>query len=76
SIDILEEPEEVSDINELDPKEYGVIVAKGFIRGLLLPDIEGVDTVEEQLRIAKLKAGINPSDNNVEIYRFKVTRLH
>ncbi|HQP00471.1 MAG TPA: AMMECR1 domain-containing protein, partial [Caldisericia bacterium] len=52
------------------------IVAKGFIRGLLLPDIEGVDTVEEQLRIAKLKAGINPSDNNVEIYRFKVTRLH
>lgn len=76
SVDILEEPEEVSDINELDPKEYGVIVAKGFRRGLLLPDIEGVDTVEEQLRIAKLKAGINPSDNNVEIYRFKVTRLH
>jgi len=76
SVDILEEPEEVSDINELDPKEYVVIVAKGFRRGLLLPDIEGVDTVEEQLRIAKLKAGINPSDNNVEIYRFKVTRLH
>ncbi len=76
SVDILEEPEEVSNISELDPKEYGVIVTKGFRRGLLLPDIEGVDTVEEQLRIAKLKAGINPSDNNVEIYKFKVTRLH
>ncbi|MGB9750039.1 MAG: AmmeMemoRadiSam system protein A [Caldisericia bacterium] len=76
SVDILENPEKVKDIDELNPKEYGVIVAKGFRRGLLLPDIEGVDTVEEQLRIAKLKAGINPLDNNIEIYKFKVTRLH
>lgn len=76
SVDILEEPEKVRSINELDPKEYGVIVIKGFRRGLLLPDIEGVDTVDEQLRIAKLKAGINPLDKDVEIYRFKVTRLH
>jgi AmmeMemoRadiSam system protein A len=76
SVDILEDPEKVDNLDELDPKIYGVIVVKGFRRGLLLPDIEGVDTVDEQLRIAKLKAGINPLDNNVEIYKFKVTRLH
>lgn len=76
SVDILEEPEEVKNLDELDPKIYGVIVSKGFRRGLLLPDIEGVDTVDEQLRIAKIKAGINPLDDDVEIYKFKVTRLH
>jgi len=76
SIDILEIPEKVKNIDELNPKEYGVIVVKGFRRGLLLPDIESVETVDEQLRIAKLKAGINPLDNNVEIYKFKVTRLY
>lgn len=75
SVDILEEPEPVKSKRDLDPKEYGVIVSKGFRRGLLLPDIEGVETVEEQLRIAKLKAGIDPLDNNIVIYRFKVTRL-
>jgi conserved hypothetical protein TIGR00296 len=76
SVDILEEPEEVKDITELDPNLYGVIVVKGFRRGLLLPQIEGVDTVEEQLRIAKLKAGIHPQDNDVKIYKFKVTRYY
>jgi AmmeMemoRadiSam system protein A len=76
SVDILEEPEEVKDITELDPNLYGVIVIKGFRRGLLLPQIEGVDKVEEQLRIAKLKAGIHPQDNDVKIYKFKVTRYY
>lgn len=76
SVDILENPEEVKNLNELNPKIYGVIVTKGFRRGLLLPDIEGVDTVDEQLKIAKLKAGINPFESDVEIYKFKVTRLH
>ncbi len=76
SVDVLEEPEEVKDIYELDPNLYGVIVVKGLRRGLLLPQIEGVDTVEEQLRIAKLKAGIHPQDNDVKIYKFKVTRYY
>lgn len=76
SVDVLEEPEEVKDISELDPNLYGVIVVKGFRRGLLLPQIEGVDTVEEQLRIAKLKAGIHPQDKDVKIYKFKVTRYY
>lgn len=60
SVDILEEPEKVSDLSELDPLNYGVIVEKGFRRGLLLPDLEGVDTVEKQVRIALQKAGLSP----------------
>lgn len=74
SVDVLSMPEKVSDISELDPAKYGVIVAKGFRKGLLLPDLEGVNTVEEQLRITKIKAGIDPSDKDVEIFRFVVDR--
>lgn len=74
SVDVLSEPERIKDISELDPKKYGVIVVKGFRKGLLLPDLEGVDTVEEQLRITKAKAGIDPDDEDVEIYRFTVER--
>jgi AmmeMemoRadiSam system protein A len=76
SVDVLSEPEKVTDRSELDPRRYGVIVVKDFFKGLLLPDLEGVDTVEEQLRIAKMKAGISPSDEDYEIYRFEVSRYH
>lgn len=74
SVDILSEPEEVEDVSQLDPKKYGVIVEKGWRRGLLLPDIEGVETVERQLEIAKMKAGIYEDD--FKIYRFTVERYH
>jgi len=74
SVDILSPPEPVKSLDELDPKKYGVIVIKGWQKGLLLPDIEGVNTVDEQLRIAKLKAGIDPYDTDIEIYKFKVER--
>ncbi len=73
SVDVLSEPERVSGPEDLDPKKYGVIVVKGYRKGLLLPDLEGVDTVQEQLRIAKLKAGIG-EDEDCEIYRFTVKR--
>jgi AmmeMemoRadiSam system protein A len=73
SVDVLSPPEKVNDIGELDPREFGVIVSCGNRRGLLLPDLEGVDTVEEQLRITRMKAGIMP-DEEVEIFRFRVTR--
>jgi len=73
SVDVLSCPEKVSGISELDPQKYGVIVVSGDRRGLLLPDLKGVDTAEEQLRIAKMKAGILPREE-VEIYRFEVTR--
>jgi len=58
SVDILSAPEEVKDISELDPKKYGIIVSHGYKKGLLLPDLEGVDTVEQQIDIARQKAGI------------------
>ncbi len=74
SVDILSEPEKVNSLSELDPQRYGVIVAKGLRRGLLLPALEGVNSVEEQLRITKIKAGIDPNDTDVEIFRFTVER--
>lgn len=75
SVDLLSPPEKISGMNDLDPKKYGVIVVRGGMKGLLLPDLEGVDTVVEQLRIAKMKAGIDP-DEDAEIYRFEVRRFH
>jgi AmmeMemoRadiSam system protein A len=72
SVDILGKPEPATR-EQLDPKRYGVIVSLGGRRGLLLPDLEGVDTVEEQLRIACQKAGIRPDENYV-IERFEVIR--
>lgn len=72
SVDVLEPEEAIRSKNELDPKKYGVIVEQGYKRGLLLPDLEGVDTVDEQLEIAKQKAGI--SGEGYTIKKFKVTR--
>ena len=72
SVDVLTNPIKAIK-EELNPKIYGVIVSKGQNRGLLLPDLEGVDTVEEQLNIACQKGGINPnSDYNIE--KFEVIR--
>ncbi len=73
SIDVLTRPEPVKSMKELDPKKYGVIVEAGWRKGLLLPDLEGVDTVEEQVGICRLKAGIGP-DEEVKLYRFEVKR--
>jgi AmmeMemoRadiSam system protein A len=73
SVDVLGAPTPVEDPAELDPKRYGVIVTSGFRKGLLLPDLEGVDTAQEQLDIAKRKAGISPGEP-VEIDRFEVRR--
>lgn len=75
SVDVLHPPEPVSDMSELDPKHFGVIVSKGLRRGLLLPDLEGVDTVEQQLQIAMQKAGIGLGEPDVEIQRFRVERF-
>jgi AmmeMemoRadiSam system protein A len=74
SVDVLSPPEPVSGPEELDVKRYGLIVRNGPRRGLLLPDIEGVNSVEEQIAIAKAKAGILP-DEPVEMFRFTVQRF-
>jgi AmmeMemoRadiSam system protein A len=75
SVDVLTPPERIHDPSELDPRRYGVIVQSGGRRGLLLPDLEGVDTAEYQISIAMQKAGI-PSGAKVELSRFEVKRYH
>lgn len=72
SVDVLSPPEPCL-AADLDPRWYGVIVQAGWRRGLLLPDLPGVDTVEDQLRIARLKAGISP-DEPCQMWRFTVER--
>jgi AmmeMemoRadiSam system protein A len=73
TVDVLTPPEPVKDRSELDPKRYGVIVQAGGRRGLLLPDLEGVDTVDYQVSIAMQKAGIPPG-TRVDLSRFEVRR--
>ena len=75
SVDVLSPPERVQGLQDLDPKCYGVIVRCGWRRGLLLPDLEGVDTCEQQVSIAMRKAGIHPGEP-VELERFTVNRHH
>ena len=75
SVDVLTSPERIQDSRELDPHRYGVIVRSGSRRGLLLPDLEGVDTVDYQISIAMQKAGIPPGAP-VELSRFEVKRYH
>ena len=73
SVDVLGAPEPVSSPAELDVKRYGVIVSCGGRRGLLLPDLEGVDTVERQIDIARQKGGIS-SREQYALERFEVVR--
>ena len=73
SVDVLGEAEPIKDSSELDVKRYGVIVTSGRKRGLLLPNLEGVDTIEQQISIARDKAGISDNEK-FSIERFEVVR--
>jgi len=75
SVDVLSPPEPVQSIAELDPKRYGVIVRQGSKSGVLLPDLEGVETAQQQVDIAMQKAGIRPG-TKVELERFEVRRFY
>lgn len=74
SVDVLHAPEPAT-LADLDPSAYGVVVSCGWRRGLLLPDLEGVDTVDDQVSIACRKAGIGPHET-IELERFCVDRYH
>ena len=67
---VLDKPVAVKNLEELNPKKYGIIVKSGFKSGLLLPDLEGVDTTEEQFFITCQKAGIDPTHETVSVYKF------
>jgi len=73
NVDVLSTPEPARSIKGLDAKQYGVIVKAGGRRGLLLPDLPGVDTPEEQIEICRRKGGISPGEP-VELFKFQVRR--
>ena len=73
NVDVLSAPEKISGLEELDVRRYGVIVSSGSRRGLLLPDLDGVDTVEEQVDIARRKGGIRENEP-ITLERFEVVR--
>lgn len=73
SVDILTLPKPVTDTSKLNAKKHGIIVQRGWQRGLLLPDLEGVDTLNQQVEICRMKAGI-PPDEPVELFSFEVRR--
>jgi len=75
SVDVLSEPEPTNSIKELNPKKYGVIVqTKDGRSGVLLPNLEGIDSVEQQISIACQKAEIDPNKDKISLFRFTVER--
>ncbi|HZK49239.1 MAG TPA: AMMECR1 domain-containing protein, partial [Thermoleophilia bacterium] len=75
SVDILDPPEDIDGIEQLDPARYGIIVrADDGRQALLLPDLEGVDTALDQLRIVCRKGGLDPARDRYHMQRFRVTR--
>lgn len=73
NVDVLGEPEDIASRDELDVKRYGVIVTSGRKRGLLLPDLDGVDSVDQQVEIAMQKGGIHKFER-YSLQRFEVIR--
>lgn len=73
SVDVLSPMEKVNDLSELNCKQYGLLLRSRDKQGVLLPDLEGVDTVKEQLRICRKKAGLSENEP-AEMYRFQVKR--
>lgn len=74
SVDVLSKLTPVKNKDELDPKKYGILVQQGISQGLLLPNLEGVETIEQQLDIAKHKAGIYDNEG-LKIFKFEVKRF-
>ncbi len=74
-VSILSEPELMKDAKKHDPKKYGLIVRCADDRaGLLLPDLEGIDTFDEQFGICCQKGGIDPEKDEIELYYFTVEK--
>ncbi|MCF8378218.1 MAG: AmmeMemoRadiSam system protein A [Bacteroidales bacterium] len=78
SVDVLSLPEKISDINDLDPSIYGIIISdNNYRRGVLLPAIDEIDTIEKQISIVMRKAGLsNAKWEDLSVFRFTTTRYH
>lgn len=76
SVDVMQPPEPIKDISELDPQKYGIIVkSESGKQALLLPSLEGIDTIEKQIGVTKRKAGISMTEP-VHIFRFRADRYY
>ena len=78
SVDVLTPPERISSLDELDPEIYGLIITDGKLqRGVLLPSVPGIDSIEKQIEVVKRKAGLSRADDRLlEYYRFSSSRYH
>jgi len=78
SVDVLSEPELIHSIDDLDPAIYGLIISDGeYSRGVLLPGLDGIDSVEQQINIVKKKAGLeNNANESLKFYRFTSNRYY
>jgi AmmeMemoRadiSam system protein A len=74
SIDVVRPLEKIPDASELDPKIYGLVVRSNGKQGVLLPDLEGVNSTAEQIQICRSKGRIADAEP-IEMYRFKVERF-
>ena len=75
SVDVLSEPVQIFDFENHNPEKHGLIIIEPpYKRGVLLPNLEGIDTTEEQIRIVKRKANIYKADSKLEFYQFAVNR--
>ena len=74
-VSVLAEPEPIRSIADLDVVRYGVVVQSGLKRGVLLPDLEGIETVVQQVSIAKRKAHIGDTED-IDLFRFGVEKYH
>jgi AmmeMemoRadiSam system protein A len=75
SIDVVRPLVKVSSLADLDPRIYGLVARSNGKQGVLLPDLEGIDSTEEQIQICRSKGRI-PDDEPIEMYRFRVERFH
>ncbi|MCD4664915.1 MAG: AmmeMemoRadiSam system protein A [Bacteroidales bacterium] len=78
SVDVLTLPEKINSLDDLDIQIFGIIVSDNkYKRGILLPDIKGIESIDHQIQIAQKKAGLAETPiENLSIYRFTSTRYH
>ncbi|MBU1146396.1 AMMECR1 domain-containing protein, partial [Patescibacteria group bacterium] len=75
SVYVLDEPQKIKSLDELDPKKYGILVKSETGKsGLLLPDLPGINTKEEQMKAVCHKTGINLSKEEITIFKFGATK--
>ena len=73
-VETVSRPEKIQNVKELDPDRFGIIVrSQQQLEGVLLPQCEGIHTIEDQINLAMEKGNIPLSEkDDLEIYRFNI----